>query len=57
MKPFALAILLASMPAFAAGGKPVPVTLGNFVRAESDLYFSRNVKRGGLRGLSCTPGR
>lgn len=37
-------IALGPMPAAAQGGeaaKPVPVTIENFVRAESDLYFSK----------------
>jgi len=33
------------------GRKPVPVNVGNFARAESDLYFGRAVKAGGLGKL------
>lgn len=46
----ALALLAPAMlPAqgFAAG-QPVPVTVKNFQRAESDLYFGRSVKNGGF---------
>ncbi|MBV8273510.1 MAG: DUF1254 domain-containing protein [Cupriavidus sp.] len=31
-----------------ADGKPVPVTVDNFVRAESDMYFAGLTKQGGL---------
>ncbi|REG49331.1 uncharacterized protein DUF1254 [Paraburkholderia sp. BL6669N2] len=34
-----------------SGGSPVPVTVDNFVRAESDLYFTSLVKEGGLGKL------
>jgi len=34
-------------PAFAqAADKPVPVTVSNFIRAETDLYFGNYVKQG-----------
>jgi len=45
----AMSALLVAMPAAQAstpGAKPVTVTVSNFVRAESDLYFGRYVKRG-----------
>ena len=41
-------VLVFPLATAASTGKPVPVNVGNFIRAESDLYFSRNVKRGGL---------
>ena len=34
--------------------KPSPVTVSNFVRAESDYYFGKTVKRGGFGKLSHT---
>jgi hypothetical protein len=34
--------------------KPVPVTVGNFIRAESDLYFARTVKKARLGKLHHT---
>lgn len=40
-------LLAASLPAFAADAT-VPVTADNFIRAESDLYFSNMVKDGGF---------
>ena len=43
--------LLASLPLPAqgqAGAKAVPVTVQNFTRAETDMYFASFVKRGGL---------
>lgn len=52
-----LALALAALPVgaqqatskvAAAGKAAVPVTVKNFQRAESDLYFSRNVKLGGF---------
>jgi para-nitrobenzyl esterase len=42
------AIALLAPLAVLAADRPVPVTAGNFVRAESDLYFGRYVKRGAL---------
>jgi para-nitrobenzyl esterase len=47
MRNVAAAMLVLALPALAAD-KPVRVTLGNFVRAESDFYFAGSVKRGGL---------
>ncbi len=45
----ALAIVLTlQSPSFAQ--TPVPVTVDNFVRAETDLYFSNSVKSGGFDG-------
>ena len=35
----------------AAAAKPIPVTLDNFIRAETDMYFARVVKEGGLGKL------
>ena len=35
-----------------AEDKPVPVTVHNFVRAESDLYFDKTVKEGGFGKLN-----
>ena len=34
------------------GGKSVPVTVSNFIRAETDLYFGRTAKSGGFGKLS-----
>lgn len=34
-----------------SAGSPIPVTVDNFVRAESDLYFTSLVKQGGLGKL------
>ena len=58
----AMSALLVAMPAAQAstpGAKPVTVTVSNFVRAESDLYFGRYVKRGAfgkfLHERSMTP--
>jgi hypothetical protein len=51
VKPLAAAIaitLVAGTGAMAQSGTPIPVTADNFVRAESDLYFSNLVKEGGL---------
>jgi hypothetical protein len=42
--PIALIFVLSD----AAHAQTVPVTVDNFVRAESDRYFADNVKRGGL---------
>ncbi len=36
---------------FARAADPVPVTVDNFIRAESDLYFSGLIKEGGLGKL------
>ena len=50
----ALAVALAAFPAIAvqaAEGEPVPVTVDNFARAESDLYFGGVVKEGGFGQL------
>jgi hypothetical protein len=44
----ALTLLLAIPQALAQA--PVPVTVDNFVRAETDLYFSNSVKAGGFGG-------
>jgi para-nitrobenzyl esterase len=38
-------MMFLAAPALAAD-TPIPVTAGNFVRAESDLYFSRSVRAG-----------
>lgn len=38
----------AALPACAQSAAPVPVTVDNFARAESDRYFERVVKRGAL---------
>src|SRR5882672_5152408 len=35
-----------SLPSFVGAADPVPVTVDNFIRAESDLYFSNMVKDG-----------
>jgi hypothetical protein len=43
-----LLALMVCSPALAAGDKPVPVNVDNFIRAESDLYFGRSVKAGAL---------
>src|SRR5689334_4558566 len=32
-------------------GKPTPVDVGNFIRAETDLYFTRTVRKAGLGRL------
>jgi para-nitrobenzyl esterase len=45
----AMAALLRPMPVAAqtsAAQRPIPVNVSNFVRAESDLYFGKYVKRG-----------
>jgi len=36
----------------APAGNPVPVTADNFNRAETDMYFGKRVKRGGVGNLS-----
>ena len=41
----------AATPAAARGAASVPVTLDNFVRAETDLYFGRTVKDGAFGKL------
>lgn len=42
-------LLAAPMPAQnKAAASPVPVTVGTFARAETDMYFSRFVKQGGF---------
>lgn len=46
-----LAAGVASAQARSPAGSPIPVTVDNFVRAESDLYFSSLVKQGGLGKL------
>jgi hypothetical protein len=47
--PLLLTLVCGSAGAHAASGdKPIPVTPDNFVRAESDLYFSGVVKDGGF---------
>ena len=48
-----LALALAANFTFAAAAaeKPVPVTIENFVRAETDLYFGRMVKEKGFGKL------
>jgi hypothetical protein len=43
-----LTILLAMSGVQAAGAEAMPVTVDNFIRAESDLYFSSIVKDGGF---------
>jgi hypothetical protein len=54
---FALAVSLISIgavqaqPAAQPPGSPVPVTVDNFIRAETDLYMSNIVKDGGLGKL------
>ena len=49
-------ILLSSLAIFAAtaaaqGSKPIPVTVDNFTRAESDLYFGNLIKESGRIGV------
>ena len=44
----ALQPVAAGTTAGAAGGGAVPVTVENFARAESDLYFGATVRRGGF---------
>jgi hypothetical protein len=44
---FASASLCLTAVAIAQGGKPLPVTIDNFARAESDLYFSGLMKDSG----------
>ncbi len=48
MKSFALlvTILFFVSSALAQGGQPIPVTVDNFIRAETDRTFSANVKQG-----------
>lgn len=46
-RSFAIAAIT-SAAAAAAGAEPVPVTSDNFIRAESDLYFSGVVANGGF---------
>ncbi|MES2659109.1 MAG: DUF1214 domain-containing protein [Verrucomicrobiota bacterium] len=47
--PVTLALALgASLAPFACAAEPIPVTVDNFVRAESDLYFSNFAKDGGF---------
>ena len=36
----------------APAGNAVPVTADNFNRAETDMYFGKRVKRGGIGNLS-----
>src|SRR5712672_4014399 len=54
---FALAVSLIpigaaqAQPAAQPPGSPVPVTVDNFIRAETDLYMSNIVKDGGLGKL------
>jgi|SRR5436190_3676440 len=43
-----LMLVLHSAVAALAGDKPVPVTVQNFVRAETDLYFGRFVQQKGF---------
>lgn len=43
-----LGVAHAQTAAAPADGKPVPVTVDNFVRAESDMYFAGLTKQGGL---------
>lgn len=48
---FALTVLIAVGPGTIAQAAPVPVTVDNFIRAESDKYMAVNVKEGGLGKL------
>lgn len=49
MKPFVVAVFaLACAPAVAQTGAPKPVTVENFRRAETDMYFAKFVKDGGF---------
>lgn len=41
-------VAAAALPACAQSAAPVPVTVDNFARAESDRYFERVVRRGAL---------
>lgn len=41
-------VLLASDAAISQDSQTTPVTVENFIRAESDLYFGASVKKGGL---------
>jgi len=55
MKRFASIVAISSfaLGAAAQDGKPVPVTVDNFVRAESDMYLANTMKRaGGLARFS-----
>jgi hypothetical protein len=50
-KQLAVLPLLTSLglaPAFAQSDRPAPVTIDNFIRAESDLYFGAIVEKGGF---------
>jgi hypothetical protein len=52
IRPLVLAVCLACAAALAhAQTSSVPVTVDNFVRAESDLYFNGLVKQGGIGKL------
>ena len=42
---------LSIVPVWAMAQNAVPVTVGNFTRAESDLYMGNSVKEGGLGRL------
>lgn len=41
-------VLAAFIAPFTSGADPVPVTVDNFIRAESDLYFANAFKDGGI---------
>ena len=45
-------MLTTSRASAAAGGKPVPVNVGNFIRAETDGHFARFVKHGAFGRLN-----
>jgi hypothetical protein len=45
---FSMAPLAVSSAQVPATGRPVPITVDNFVRAETDMYFTLFVKRGAL---------
>ena len=57
MKRALLTVSFFLLTSAALAQSPVPVTVDNFPRAESDLYFSNSIKDAGGIGKTVSPSR